>query len=109
MTTFALRATAQEAGLIAPNVCLLSPEVTEGSYYVDGSLVRADITEGRAGALLDLTMQVVDGRCRPVEGARVDVWHCDAQGRYSGVAAPGSDTTGDTSSAAPSSPTSAEP
>ncbi|WP_348629746.1 hypothetical protein [Mesorhizobium sp. M7A.F.Ca.US.011.01.1.1] len=29
-------------------------------------------------------MQVVDADCRPLAGARVDIWHCDAQGAYSG-------------------------
>ena len=30
-------------------------------------------------------LQVVTADCTPVVGARVDVWHCDAQGVYSGV------------------------
>ncbi|GAB1395622.1 hypothetical protein MASR1M65_03990 [Saprospiraceae bacterium] len=40
------RVEAQEAGLITPDVCLLQPEVTEGPYYLDQSLIRQDITEG---------------------------------------------------------------
>ncbi|MEO1976429.1 MAG: intradiol ring-cleavage dioxygenase, partial [Paracoccaceae bacterium] len=70
--------------LVDAEVCALTPEVTEGPYYVDPGLVRADITEGRAGVPLRLRIQVVDAACAPVEGARVDVWHCDAQGLYSG-------------------------
>ena len=85
-----------EAGLIAPNVCLLTPETTAGPYYLDPELVRADITEGRPGAPLRLVLQVVDEDCRPVEGARVDVWHCDAAGNYSGFARQGSDRARDT-------------
>ena len=42
-------ARAAEAGLVAANVCLLSPETTEGPFYVDPRLVRRDITEGRPG------------------------------------------------------------
>ncbi len=94
--TPALRASAQEAGLIAGNVCLVQPETTAGPFYVDPGLVRRDITEGRSGAAMDLRLQVVDARCSPIEGARVDVWHCDAAGVYSGVRAPNGDTRGET-------------
>lgn len=70
--------------LVGAEVCALTPEVTEGPYYVDPGLVRSDITEGRAGVPTILRIQVIDAACAPVEGARVDVWHCDAQGVYSG-------------------------
>lgn len=93
----ALRAEAAAAGLISPNVCTLLPEVTEGPYYIDPGLVRADIREDRAGIPLTMRMQVVDAACAALEGARVDIWHCDAQGNYSGFAGQGSDTTADTS------------
>jgi hypothetical protein len=34
---------------------------------------------------LKLVLQVTDGTtCQPIVGARVDVWHCDATGQYSG-------------------------
>jgi len=90
-------ARAAEAGLVAANVCLLSPETTEGPFYLDPRLVRRDITEGRPGVPLGLTLQVVDGDCRPLAGARVDVWHCDAAGDYSGVRQPGgANTVGET-------------
>jgi protocatechuate 3,4-dioxygenase beta subunit len=66
--------------------CVLMPELTEGPYYLDLDLVRSDITEGRPGLPLDLRVDVVDaGSCQPIEGAAVDVWHCDAEGAYSGV------------------------
>jgi protocatechuate 3,4-dioxygenase beta subunit len=90
------QAAADGAGLISPNVCLLAPETTEGPYYLDPELVRADITEGLPGAPLQLLLQVVNETCRPIEGARVDVWHCDAAGNYSGYARQGSDRTRDT-------------
>ncbi|GAB1364537.1 intradiol ring-cleavage dioxygenase [Rhodobacter sp.] len=83
------RAEAREAGLISPDVCLLQPEVTEGPYYLAEELVRQDITEGRPGLPLVLRLQVVTADCSPVAGARVDVWHCDAGGVYSGVAGEG--------------------
>jgi protocatechuate 3,4-dioxygenase beta subunit len=63
----------------------LTPEVTEGPYYLDLNDVRRDITEGRPGAALDLKITVVDaGKCTPIEGAAIDLWHCDALGTYSG-------------------------
>ena len=66
--------------------CVLTPELTEGPYYLDLDLVRADIAEGRPGRPLDLRVTVVDAdSCEPLEGAAVDVWHCDAEGVYSGV------------------------
>ena len=94
------QAAADGAGLLAANVCLLTPEATEGPYYLDPDLVRADITEGLPGAPLRLALQVVDADCRPLEGARVDVWHCDAAGNYSGFARQGSDRARDTRGAA---------
>lgn len=85
------------AGLISPNVCMLATEVTEGPYYIDPELVRSDITEGKEGVTLEMVIQVVDAACQPLAGARVDIWHCDAQGNYSGYANQGSDGTLDTS------------
>lgn len=78
------------------DVCVLTPEVTEGPYYFDPELERADITEGRPGIPLRLRLQVVDQTCQAMEGARVDVWHCDATGLYSGYAGQGEDGNADT-------------
>jgi protocatechuate 3,4-dioxygenase beta subunit len=65
--------------------CILSPEQTEGPYYIDGEKVRRDITEGKAGVALTLRTTVVDAStCKAIKGAAVDVWHCDALGVYSG-------------------------
>jgi protocatechuate 3,4-dioxygenase beta subunit len=66
--------------------CVLSPEMTEGPYYVEGDKVRRDITEGKPGVPLTLRLTVVNvSTCRPIKGAAVDVWHCDAGGVYSGT------------------------
>lgn len=70
--------------LPADAACVLTPEVTEGPFYIDPRLLREDITEGRPGAPLAVRLQVVDAACRPLAGARVDLWHCDAAGLYSG-------------------------
>src|SRR5438094_10013920 len=65
--------------------CVLAPEQTEGPYYLDNRLLRADITEGKPGAPLQLDLAVVDAvTCQPLADATVEVWHCDANGVYSG-------------------------
>lgn len=80
-----VRAEVNAAGLITSDVCMLMPEVTEGPFHLDPALIRADITEGKPGMPMQLRLQVVTADCTPVEGARVDVWQCDAEGVYSGV------------------------
>ena len=71
------------AGLVR---CVLTPEQTEGPYYIDGEKVRRDIREGHPGLKMLLRATVVDAStCKPIKGAAVDVWHCDAGGAYSGV------------------------
>jgi protocatechuate 3,4-dioxygenase beta subunit len=83
--------------------CIVRPELTEGPYFVDERLERSDIrsdpSDGsvREGLLLELAFAVsrLDGTaCTALEGALVDVWHCDADGVYSDVSDPGFDTTG---------------
>ena len=65
--------------------CVLAPEQTDGPYYISGEKLRRDITEGRPGTPLLLRLRVVDARtCKPIKGAAVDIWHCDALGVYSG-------------------------
>ena len=80
-------ASAGPAGVASGAVsCVLAPEQTEGPYFLDDQRVRRDITEGRPGVPLTLRLAVVDAStCRPLRGAAVDVWHCDAAGVYSGV------------------------
>jgi protocatechuate 3,4-dioxygenase beta subunit len=52
-----------------------------------------DIMEDRPGLPLELRVAVVDAdACEPIEGAAVDVWHCDAEGAYSGVQGAESET-----------------
>lgn len=82
------------AGANAIPACVVRPEVTEGPYYVDEQLNRADVRSDtsnstvKEGALLALTFsvsQVTASGCTPYAGAVVDIWHCDAAGIYSGV------------------------
>ena len=68
--------------------CVLTPEQTEGPYYIAGEKLRRNITEGRPGVPLLLRLRVVDAStCRPIKGAAVDIWHADALGVYSGFGA----------------------
>lgn len=91
-----LLARAEGAGLIAANVCRLTPELTEGPFYLDPALMRRDIREDRGGVPMVMRLQVVTADCRPIKGARVDIWHCDAQGNYSGFPRQGSDRRANT-------------
>ncbi|MEO6468998.1 MAG: hypothetical protein ABIP21_07855 [Acidimicrobiia bacterium] len=70
----------------ATPACVLTPEQTEGPFYLDDATVRSDITEGRPGVPLELEFAVVDAQqCTPMSGVAVDIWHCDALGEYSGT------------------------
>ncbi len=69
-----------------PTDCVLIPDLMEGPYYLDGQLVRSDITEGRLGVPLVLQIVVQDiTTCAALADAAVEIWHCDAQGYYSGI------------------------
>jgi protocatechuate 3,4-dioxygenase beta subunit len=77
------------------------PEETAGPYPGDGSngpnvlkesgIVRSDLTKSfgsstgvAAGVPLTVELTIQDaGKCAPLAGAAVYLWHCDAQGRYS--------------------------
>ncbi len=68
--------------------CVLTPEMTEGPYYVPNEKVRRNITEGKPGVALELRLTVVNAStCKPIRNAVVDIWHADAGGVYSGAIA----------------------
>lgn len=91
-SSIASGAVAQDATAAPPSaasqpegVCVLFPQAVEGPYYFDPKLVRSDITEGRPGMPLKLVLKIIEqGPCTPIANARVDVWHADAGGIYSG-------------------------
>ena len=73
--------------------CIVSPEETEGPYpypsgEINNPLQRMDITGGQTGLPLGLAFQVLNtnNSCAAVAGARVDIWHCNKDGYYSGYA-----------------------
>ncbi len=74
---------AQDA--VAEPACTLTPELTEGPFYLDRQKLRRDISEGKPGLPLVLRIRLLDANtCRPLPAAAVDLWHCDAAGVYSG-------------------------
>jgi protocatechuate 3,4-dioxygenase beta subunit len=93
-----------DAGISRPvPACVVRPEQMEGPFFVDTQLNRADIRsdpasgvvkEGLPLLLTFVVSQVSSTGCAPLSGAMVDIWHCDAQGVYSGVRDPRLDTRG---------------
>lgn len=74
------------------SVCVVTPEETEGPYFVDELLYRSDIrTDPSDGSISDgvplqltFNLSSISGTgCAPLAGATVDIWHCDAHGVYS--------------------------
>ena len=83
--------------------CVVRPEMTIGPYFVDQQLnrsdIRADSSDNSVKEGVPLTINIAvasvgNNSCTPIEGAQVDIWHCDARGQYSGVSNQGFDTTG---------------
>jgi protocatechuate 3,4-dioxygenase beta subunit len=92
---------------IAASSCTrLTPELTEGPYWVNTLLRRSDVRANakgggrQAGVPLSLFINVVDSSrgCQPLNGLAVDIWHANAQGLYSDE--PSQQAGGGTSSAA---------
>ncbi|KAE9377367.1 extracellular dioxygenase [Stipitochalara longipes BDJ] len=88
-----------EAILFASNnSCVLSPEVTQGPYYVSGEYVRENIIEDQEGVELILDTQVIDmATCDPVPDTMIEIWHCNSTGVYSGIVASGNGDSSDAS------------
>ena len=86
-------ATSEDSAAVSSDAssCNEIPDETAGPYPdIDGMISntayeRADITEGLKGIPLTLTLQVLNvaSGCVPIAGARVIIWHCDANGVYS--------------------------
>lgn len=76
---------ASDPAVDRPLICEPTATGFEGPYFLDTGVLRQDITEDRLGRPLELDIQVVeaDRDCEPVAGARVEVWHADADGAYS--------------------------
>ena len=70
--------------------CVITDTETDGPYPLynsrGSSINRIDITDGKEGVplLMTLTVKNVNDNCNIIENARVDIWHCDKDGYYSG-------------------------
>ena len=91
-------------GTSTTSSCVVTPEETAGPYpdrlgmINNQAFFRQDITEGRSGLPLTLTLTIVNVRqnCAAVTNASVEIWQCDAAGNYSEYAQPGYNGTGQT-------------
>lgn len=71
---------------------LVTPRQTEGPFYprkrdlfsdIDNDLVLiASKTQEAGGTIFDLSGRVVDRTGKPIDGAIVEIWQCDVNGRY---------------------------
>lgn len=78
--------------------CILTPDVTQGPYYVGGEYIRQDVRETQEGIDTVLDYQVIDVEtCEPVPNVYLEMWHCNSTGVYSGVSASGNGDSSDTS------------
>lgn len=69
--------------------CALVPTETAGPFPLDLSdnseFFRSDVREDVVGVELKLRIRIVgDENCAPIANARVHIWHCDANGIYTG-------------------------
>jgi protocatechuate 3,4-dioxygenase beta subunit len=71
--------------------CAPTQAVEQGPYYLSNSPVRSDVTDKQVGKAMTYTFTVLDTSCKPIKGARIDIWFANAQGVYSGVANQGDD------------------
>lgn len=68
---------------LACDALVATPAQTEGPYFSAGSPEKSDLREeGMAGTTLVVVGHVVDAACRPITGAKIDVWQADAAGVY---------------------------
>jgi len=98
--------TSTGSGGTTSSSCSAAPQETAGPYPYDlssnSAIFRTDITEGKTGIPLTLILTIVNSNnsCSVIEGARVDIWHCDKDGYYSEYSEPGylgtQDNTGKT-------------
>ncbi|PSK94076.1 T9SS type A sorting domain-containing protein [Taibaiella chishuiensis] len=84
-----------------PTACTLIPSETAGPFPLDltanTTFFRQDVREDRQGVQLNLKLKVIGlNNCEAMPNLRVNIWHCDKDGIYSGynnAQNPGSTTT----------------
>lgn len=68
--------------------CPLWAEQDEGPYRREAPPVRRDVVDDREGAPLQLGLRLTFDGNPPRGDVQVEIWHCDALGRYSGFPPP---------------------
>ena len=76
------------AMLASCTVCRSWAEQDEGPYHRDGQPIRSDVVEDRDGTALHLGVRLALHDDTAAQGATVEIWQCDALGRYSGFPPP---------------------
>ncbi len=89
-----VKALASEIPLRTTGSCVLIPSETAGPFPLDltenATFYRSDVREDRTGVQLNLTMRIVGlDNCAPMSNVRVNIWHCDKDGLYSGYSTGG--------------------
>ncbi|SJL14750.1 related to protocatechuate 3,4-dioxygenase beta subunit [Armillaria ostoyae] len=70
--------------------CVLTPELEQGPYYVQGEYIRSDMSENQTGVPAYVDIELIDvSTCEPLTSVYLDVWHCNATGVYAGIVAEG--------------------
>lgn len=81
--------------------CTVAPTETEGPFptITPSSLVSANIVSDRTGVpfTIRITINNANSSCAALQGAIVDIWHCDADGNYSEYGGTSMQTTNYTS------------
>jgi protocatechuate 3,4-dioxygenase beta subunit len=74
------------------STCRAWPEQDAGPYHRAQAPLRRDVVEDAPGLPLALGLALFDERLRPAVDATVEIWQCDALGRYSGFPPPAPQT-----------------
>ena len=89
--TFLLNGVTAKAhkSMAPPPDCTLIPSETAGPFPLDltdnNFYFRQDVREDRDGVQLNLKMKIIGvDNCEPMANLRVNIWHCDKDGNYSG-------------------------
>ena len=88
------RVLASVGGQTRTNTCTLIPSETAGPFPLDlttnSFYFRQDVRENKTGAQLNLRLKIIgDQNCLPMPNLRVNIWHCDKDGLYSGYSQAG--------------------
>lgn len=74
--------------------CIATPVGEEGPFPTKkpDEFVSSNIVADRAGTALSIKITVndINNSCKPMQGAVIDIWHCDSKGEYSEYGGAGS-------------------